>query len=807
MFRIPTSFRPLPLLSMLCGSLPAEPESPVAPKGYDEKVRPILENKCFGCHGEKKQKGKIRLDTLSADLIKDVRSAETWHDVRGVINLGEMPPDDEEDLTTDERKVVLDWLNASVDHAQKVGQSKGGRVVLRRLTRDQYQNTMRDLLGLDINHIQDIPQDPMSPDGLRNNGSSLQMTGEQLEHYINAARDALDKVIVTGPQPKMFHHTFKESSKVRMERGEIAGNRLGPKVRFIGRIKDDYPDEGPFEIRVKVKAELPEKKGPIPRMRVVVGYRPDTLLQEETMAEMDITKEGTHEYVFRGRLENFPLPVRGQGKYPGLLVNVMNVANEHAAVKSEKRKDEKGKMRNFRVEDPDHAYLVVESVEFNGPIYESWPPKNHQDILIDSKEKYPDDEAKQVAHIFRNFVPKAWRKKVGPDEVAKLTSFFVKIRPDFPSFEEALKETLVLVLVSQDFLYLMEPQSAKKRNLNAYELAARLSYFLWNTLPDDRLRDLALQNKLTKPDVLRQEVARMIKDPRADEFMTTFATQWLDVDAIDRIEIEPSIYGKPPPDLKENFRSETIHFFGEILRHNLSAENFIESDFQMVNQELAGHYGIEGVYGGEFRRVKKSEERGGVLTHGSVLLGHSTGYDSSIIKRAVFVRKNLLNDPPPPPPPNVPPLDETDPKFSKLPIREQLRIHRDDPACADCHRNIDPWGQMLEAYGATGLIREEIPRKRGKKVVARHPVDTTGKLPDGTGLKNLDELKNYLLTERKEQFAKALTSKLLTYALGRSLEFSDEPLVEEISKKSLKNGLRLQSLVQSIVTSEAFLTK
>ena len=806
MLKILTSLKYLPLLLMLCGSLAAKSESPKAPEGYEDQVRPILQAKCFGCHGEQKQKGKIRLDTLSSDMIKD-RSAETWHDVRGVINLGEMPPDDEEDLTAEERKVVLDWLNATIDHAHKVHRSKGGQVVLRRLTREQYQNTMRDLLGLDINHIQDIPQDPMSRDGLRNNGSSLQMTGEQMEHYISAARDALDKAIITGPQPKMFHHTFKESSKVRMERGEIAGNRLGPKVRFIGRIKDDYPDEGPFEIRVKVKADLPEKKGPIPRLRVVVGYRPDTLLQEKTLAELDITKEGMHEYVFRGRLENFPLPVRGQGKYPGLLVNVMNVANEYAEVKTEKRKDEKGKDRNFRVEDPDLPYLVVESVEFKGPIYESWPPKHHQDILIDSKEKYPDNEARQVAHILKNFLPKAWRKMVASEEVEKLTSFFTMIRPDFPSFAEALRETLVLVLVSQDFLYLMEPESQEKRKLNSHELAARLSYFLWNTLPDDRLRDLANQNKLTEPEALRQEVARMVKDPRADEFIRTFATQWLDVDAIDRIEIEPNIYGKPHPDLKENFRSETIHFFGEILRRNLSAENFIESDFQLVNQELADHYKIEGVYGGYFRKVKKSAERGGVLTHGSVLLGHSTGYDSSIIKRAVFVRKNLLNDPPPPPPPNVPPLDESDPKFSKLPIREQLRIHRDDPACADCHRNIDPWGQMFEAYGATGLIRKEIPRKHGKKVVARHPVDSTGKLPDGRELKNLDELKRYLLTERRQQFAQALTSKLLAYAMGRSLEFSDEPLVEEISKKSLKNGLRLQSLVESIVTSKAFLTK
>ena len=777
------------------------------PAGFQEHVRPVLEKRCFGCHNEKKQKGKIRLDNLSTDLVNDVRSAETWHDVRAVINLGEMPPEDEGDLTSAERKILLDWLNAAIHHAHKTRQSKGGQVVLRRLTRRQYDNTLRDLLGLGIDHARYIPEDPPSPDGFHNNGSSLQMTGEQLEHYVKSARLSLDAAIVTTEQPETFHHTFTKSSKVRMEKGEVSGTKLGPKTRFIGHIKKEYPETGPFEIRVKAHAQLPRKCGPIPRMKVIVGYRPDTLLQEKTLAEIDITKEGTHEYVFTGRIENFPLPVRGQGKYPGLLVNIMNATDGDKPVKTEKKKDDKGKMRDVRIEDPDHPYLVIESLEFKGPAYESWPPKHHQAILLDSKEKHPDDEGAQIRYILQNFLPRAWRKEVSNEEEQKLVSFFKKIRPDFPTYEEALKETLVMVLVSPEFLFLTEPGNDINRKLNAFEVASRLSYFLWNTLPDETLSALAKSGKILDSKVLSQQVDRMVQDPKSWEFIETFTSQWLHIDAIDRIEVDESIYSKQPDHLKEELRQETLHFFSTVLKENLSAENFIDSDFQLLNRNLAKHYGQDELFGGDFKKVKKEGQRGGLLTQGSFLLGHSTGSDSHIIKRAVFIRKNLLGNPPAPPPPNVPELDTENPNFAKLPIQEQLKIHMEDPACADCHRGIDPWGYPLEAFGATGKTRTSIPRKLDRKKKIDLDVITSTTLPDGTQLAGLDDLKKYLLTQRKEQFAKALTSKLMAYALGRSLEFSDEPLLEELTQEALKDGLLLQTLITSIVQSEAFLRK
>ena len=335
---------------------------------FEQNVKPVLAKYCYGCHGAEKQKGKLRLDTMSTDLLGDPRSAERWHEVRAVINLGEMPPDEEPKLSAEERKAVLDWLNPTIEHATKMRQSKGGRVVVRRLNRSEYQNTMRDLLGVDIDYTRDFPPDGVSPDGMLNNGSSLQMSDIQMEFYLNAARSALDRVITTVEEPRVFRHRFTRSTDGGFPDGVQGASDLGRHRQFIVRMKNDYPEKGAFRIRTKLRVVLPENKGPIPRLRVRVGYRPDTLVDMAILDEVDLPEAGEQELEFVGRIENFPLPVRGQGKFPGLVVMLSNAHDEfsqNGKTRQREITDENGKKTKIWEHGENFPQLHVEWLEFD----------------------------------------------------------------------------------------------------------------------------------------------------------------------------------------------------------------------------------------------------------------------------------------------------------------------------------------------------------------------------------------------------------------------------------------------------------
>ncbi len=788
---------------------------------FEREVKPVLAKRCYGCHGAEKQKGKLRLDTMSTDLLKDPRSAERWHEVRALINLGEMPPEDEPKLTAEERRVILDWLNPTIERAVKSRQSKGGRVVVRRLNRSEYQNTLSDLLGVRLDYTRDFPPDGVSPDGMLNNGSSLQMSDIQLEFYIAAARAALDRIITTDEEPKVFRHRFTKSTDGGFPDGVQGANDLGRHRQFIVRMKNDYPEQGAFRIRTAVRVELPEKKGPVPRLRVRVGYRPDTLVDMETLAELDLHEAGEHELEFVGRIENFPLPVRGQGKYPGLVVMLSNAHDEFSQTGKTQQREitgADGKKKKIWGHGEGYPRLHVEWLEFEGPYFDQWPPEEHRQILFPSHLREVREKA-YVRKVLKSFLSRAWRRPVNRKEVRRYAGFYRKLRSEFPDLESALRETLVMALVAPDFLYLLEPAAGESRPLTAHELASRLSFFLWNTMPDDELRRLADSGALLDEATLSAQVSRMVADERSNRFIDTFVEQWLDIDAMNRVEVDTKVYpafgrSKRIDHLRELIRREPVEFFGEILRQNLSAENFIRSDFVMLNDALARHYRFDGVHGGAFRPVSTKRQppeakakRGGLLTQSAILLGASTGGDSHIIKRAVFVRERLLDDPPDPPPPNVPELETAEPGLAKLSIREQLKHHNNDPACADCHRGIDGWGLAMEEYDALGQWRTEITRKLPDGKLIKLPLETLAKLPDGREVDGMEALKEYLLTERREQFARAFVVKLLTYALGRSLEFSDEKHIDELTRRFADDSLRVQSLVRSIVTSEVFRTK
>ena len=763
---------------------------------FEEAVAPVLERRCVMCHGAQAQSGGLRLDTLSPDIVGDRRAGERWRDVLHAVNRGDMPPKGAPELTMDERTALVDWLYGEVRKAAQAWRSTGGQVVMRRLNRIEYQNTMRDLLGVDLDYARNLPPDEMSPDGFRNNGAALRMSALQLEYYLQAARMGLSHAIVEGPAPEVAELRVENTTEDK-EKFRHFTERLGRTGEFVARSLE-FPDEGEFEIRIRARAEIPDGAA-YPRMEVTLGYRADTQTPSRRVGAADVTSAEEEEFVFRGRIESFPRQSRTQSKYPGLLIWVKNVYSD-GKPRPEGRKVEStvdGKKVTEWVfeEDPAFPKIVVESLEFRAPVFAAWPPRHHTRILPRTPQSREDEPA-AAREALRGFMGRAFRRPVQDAEVETALRYYAKVRPTVASYEQAMRETLAMTLVSPDFLYRVETEE-----LDDYALASRLSYFLWSTMPDPRLRRLAESGGLKDPDRLASEAGRMLADERARAFVEQFSDEWLDLAGVDRIAVNPNYYPDFDPKLKADMRRESQQFFGEVLRRDLSALGFLRADFAMLNEPLARHYGVSGPKGSAFERVPR--EQGGLLTQASVLLANSTGEDSHPIERGVWVRSVLLGDPPPPPPPAVPNLDNGETDLSLLPLRRQLELHRDNAACAQCHQGIDPWGIALEEYDAIGLKREEIVRRAGERE-ARHPVEAATTLPDGSEVNGAAELADYLVERRSRQFARALTSKLLTYALGRSLELTDEPAVDELTKKFEESRYRLRSLVTLIVASEPF---
>lgn len=448
----------------------------------------------------------------------------------------------------------------------------------------------------------------------------------------------------------------------------------------------------------------------------------------------------------------------------------------------------------------------MDEIHFKAPVFLTWPPAHHVGV-VPKQPTSPDDERQAARESLNVFLPRAFRRPVTPQDLATYMKYFDVVRPSASGFSAAMREVIAMALVSPDFLYLAEPRS-DGHALNDFELASRLSYFLWSTMPDAELLACAASGELTRDRTLKKQTNRMLADVRADSFVQQFANQWLDLDGIDRVAVNPEFYPDFDNALKSQFQQETQRFFGEILRTNSSALRLLNADFTMLNEPLARHYGIAGPRGSSFERVvlPADNPRGGLLGHGSILLANSTGEDSHPIKRAVWIRERLLDDPPAPPPPDVPDLNQDLPEITSLPLKEQLRLHLENDACAACHRGIDPWGVALDGFDAVGLQRDVIrrrhPGKRNEKI--EHPVETATELPDGTQIAGFADLKSYLTDQKREEFARTIVVKLLTYALGRSLEFTDDDAVSELTGRFVRSEYRLKNLIRDIVCCGAF---
>ncbi|MFM9960502.1 MAG: DUF1592 domain-containing protein, partial [Planctomycetaceae bacterium] len=440
--------------------------------------------------------------------------------------------------------------------------------------------------------------------------------------------------------------------------------------------------------------------------------------------------------------------------------------------------------------------VFIDHIEISAPFYEQWPPKTHTDIFIESKNK--GDDTVYGREVLNRFLRQVWRRPVASQEVDKFMALFAKYRPEFSTFEDAMVEVLATALATPEFLYLTQRATADEKKspakISEFELASRLSIFLWSSIPDDELLKLAEQGKLRKPEILADQVKRMLADPRSRRFSQHFVEQWLGLDGLN------SVTHVPAGPLKEAIQEEPIAFFEEVLKHNRGIMDFIHSDYAVVNERLAAHYGIPTVYGPHFRKVPIAPQmnRGGLLTGAAILAMNSDGKDSHPLKRGVWMLKRILHDPPPPPPPDVPEVDLTNPEILKLTLKERIADHRNKAACASCHSRIDPWGIAFENYDALGAYRTHVKNQ---------PVDATSELFNRQTLAGVDGLKRYLLTDRQDQFARAMVHKLTAYALGRPLSFGDRADIDNLTGQFRRKDDGLGDLIHLIVSSNLFNSK
>ena len=449
--------------------------------------------------------------------------------------------------------------------------------------------------------------------------------------------------------------------------------------------------------------------------------------------------------------------------------------------------------------------LLLESITIEGPIQKEWPSASHQALFF-SGDKRRDDA--YVREIFTHFLPRAYRRPVSNEEIDSVVAVVKKAQTTSKlSFHDAMRVGLQRVLCAPGFLFLEEPtgKQTKPRPLNDYERASRLSYFLWSTMPDDELLTLAAADKLHSPSAVTTQVRRMLADPKSDQLVKNFAGQWLSVR--DYGSIKPAAeYRDYDPPLEQASQQEPYAFFTEVLNRNLPITSFIDSDFLVINERLARHYGIEGVKGKEFRRVaiRPEHHRGGVLGMAGLMTYLADGTRTLPMRRGSWVLRELLNDPPNNPPPNA---GEIQPNTSgkNLTVRQRLELHRSNDVCASCHSKLDPYGLALENYDAIGAWRKRF-NGEGFRGSNGPVLDVSGAFPDGRKFSTLEEYKAGLMTQQDE-FARALSIKMLTYALGRPVGYPDHSLIDSLVDTLKKNDYRIQSLIYAIVASQPFNSK
>jgi hypothetical protein len=748
--------------------------------------RAMLDKYCVTCHNQRMKTGGLMLDTLNLDKVAD--NAETWEKVLRKLRGGMMPPQGmpRPDAATVDQ--FTGWLETSLDGAA-AAHPEPGRSTLHRLNRTEYGNAVHDLLDLDIDAASFLPADDEA-NGFDNIADVLRFSPSLLEQYLSAS-DKISSLAVGDPSITPISLVFQAPPDLDQER-HIEGLPLGTRGGI--QIHYNFPLDGEYDFRVFL-------------LQNIVGYVPGL----EYEHQLEISIDGQRVFLAQvggeedNKMSDANLGVAKDTLDARLRIRIPVKAGPRTVVVTFLRRNSAPSDEPLQPFTHDHdlqnmnGIPRIDRMQITGPFNPTGSgdtPSRHR--IFSCRPSNAAAELPCAGTILTNLARRAYRRPVTPADLENLLSFYQSAR-NKKNFEAGIENALRLILTNPKFLFRTETDPAgaapgSMHPISDLELASRLSFFLWSTIPDDQLITIASQGKLKDPAILEQQVKRMLADDRSEALVKNFAGQWLLLRNLPNVQPDPNEFPNFDDNLRQAFRRETEMFFGSIMREDRNVLDLLTADYTFVNERLAKHYGIPGIYGSQFRRVKVMDEaRRGLLGQGSILTVTSEANRTSPVKRGKFILEAILGTPPPAPPPNVPPLREND-GAQALSVRARLEEHRKSPACSGCHAVMDPLGFSLENFDGVGEWRTKEPGGA---------VDPSGQLADGTKVDGPVALRNAIM-KHPEQFVRTLTEKMLTYGLGRGLEYYDMPTVRGIARDASRNDYKFSSIVLGIVKSTPF---
>ncbi len=753
------------------------------------KLRAAVTNYCIDCHSGESPDGELDLESALGSGIE--RHSEVWEHVVRKLKSRQMPPSGEPRPPEDIVQAITTGLTNALDAAAEKHPHPGRTDTFRRLTRIEYQNAIRDLLALDIDAETLLPPDESSH-GF-DNVTVGDLPPTLLTRYINAARK-ISQLAIGAPRKNPDGHTYRIAADVTQEE-HVPGLPLGTRGGLV--LHHTFPRRGEYEVQVHLARDRNEHIEGLNQK-----YEMEFLLDRERVAKFTLVPpKNKNKYVFNDDQLKARIDVTAGPRDLG----VTFVKNKSSLLETKRQP------LNVHFNYHRHPRLTpaVYQVSITGPFTakgDGREPSDTQSLNTPSRKRifhsYPTHQGEEEAYakrIIADLTRRAYRRPITDDDLARPMAFYHESHAE-NGFEAGVEMALSAILVSPRFLIRIERDPKSVPSGSAYkisdlELASRLSFFLWSSIPDDELLAAAERGELRKPDVLKQQMHRMLDDPRSSALVTNFASQWLYLRNLDSRTPDARLFPDFDDNLRQAFRQETELFFQSIIREDRSVLDLLKSDYTYLNERLAKHYGIPHIYGSRFRRVELPEEshRGGLLRHGSILTVTSYATRTSPVIRGHWILENLLGTPTPPPPPDVPALEDVV-VGAELPIRARLAKHRANAACASCHDIIDPIGFTLENFDAVGRWRD---REFGQ------PVDSIGGLPGSDTIKGVSGLEGGIL-RRPEMFVATMTEKLITYAVGRGVELADGPTVRQVVRSAAKNQYRFSEVLWGIINSPAF---